>query len=345
MKQKVVFRADGNSSIGLGHLLRLVALADMLKNDILVCFAIQKPTKSVIALIQNTCSEIISLPEETDYLKEANSLIHNHLDGNEIVVLDGYHFKSEYQKLLATKCKKLVYVDDLHSWHQHAHCIINHALGVSPKDYSAESYTQFYLGLNYALLRKEFFNFKFAKRNVKQIKKVFVSMGGTDIHNVTLKVIEALSTINFIENITVLVGSVNVRHTSVQNYLSSNSLTKFNLKQNLSAQELCDELNSCDLAICPASTTAIEACAIGIGLICGTTASNQNDILRGLDQNNCILNAGDLTQLSVQQIRALVMDLSENTEPLVKMMLAQKELIDGKSPQRFVELFKKLQDA
>ena len=33
IKKKVVLRADGNSKIGLGHVYRLLALAEMLKED------------------------------------------------------------------------------------------------------------------------------------------------------------------------------------------------------------------------------------------------------------------------------------------------------------------------
>ena len=37
--QKLFFRADGNSSIGLGHLLRLLAVADALKYKFEITFA------------------------------------------------------------------------------------------------------------------------------------------------------------------------------------------------------------------------------------------------------------------------------------------------------------------
>lgn len=345
MKQKVVFRADGNSSIGLGHILRLLALAEMLKAEFFISFALQEPNDYLINLVKGSCHELISLPEEPDFLKEAQQFSTGHLTGNEIVVLDGYSFQSEYQKMIAAHCKKLVYVDDLHSWHHYADVIVNHAALATAEQYDAEAQTQFCLGLNYALLRKEFLIPHATKRNIPAVKKIFLSMGGADVHNVTSKFMEAIKDIDFVEEICVLVGKVNPHFASIETAINENTKQNFKLRQNLSAAELCEELNSSQLAICPASTTALEACALGIGMISGYTADNQFDILEGLNRMNCILNLGDLTRIPVEQIRASIVDLNDNTDALVRMIMAQKEMIDGKSPERFLKLFHELSHA
>jgi UDP-2,4-diacetamido-2,4,6-trideoxy-beta-L-altropyranose hydrolase len=345
MKPTVIFRADGNSSIGLGHVLRLLSLAEMLKDQFQLIFYIQQPTPYVVELISPFCNTIVALPLQSDYLEEAKQLSTQYLNGNEIVVLDGYYFESEYQLILKDKCGKLVCIDDLHSWYCHADALINHAEGVSKADYKAAPETKFYLGLKYALLRTAFFEQPLTRRSIPAVTKVFVSMGGADVYNVTLKITEALASAAGISEITLLIGKVNPHYESVANYIRENKLSHFHIKSNLSASEVAAELRSAQLAICPASTTAIEACAVGIGIISGTTASNQQDILKGLTAHNCLLNLGDLTLVSPEQIRAAVIDLSENTDAIVKMMLAQRELIDGKSPERIFQLFTNLTNA
>lgn len=342
MKQKVIFRADGNSEIGLGHVLRLVALADLLQSEFVVCFAIQQPTAFIQNLLKPLCSEIISLPATHDYEKEAHTISTEILTGKEIFVLDGYYFKTTYQETIKTHCKKLVYIDDLHGWHQCADVIINHADGVIASDYSSESYTQFYLGLKYALLRKEFFEPKFSRPRFSKIDKVFLSMGGADIYNVTQKVIEALSSINNITNTTVLIGKVNPHSAQIFSCLKDKRIDNMQIKSNLSASELFYEISTSQLAICPASNTALEACAVGIGMISGFTAENQLDILKGLDRNNCIENLGDLTTVSIDKIRSAILGLTLNMERVKQMIAAQKKLIDGKSPERLIQIFNKL---
>lgn len=342
MMQKIFFRADGNSSIGLGHVLRLVALADMLKNHFTICFAIQGATDYIKNLLTTICNEIITLPLEKDLLKEAQFISENYLTGNEIVVLDGYHFHREYQTTIKSNCKKLVYIDDLRAGHQAADVIINHAENVIESDYDAEPKTQFYLGLKYALVRKDFFQNQNSQKSISEIKKIFVSMGGADVSNVTLKVVEALEPVKKIESITILIAHMNPNHQLVEKLIKEKALANFKVKCNLSAHQLCEEFRSSQLFICPASTTAIEAIAFGIGLLSGYTAENQLGILSGLTEKKCLINLGDLVKIPAYKIREEVLNLMEKTNSINEMIFAQKKLIDGKSPERLLQIFKEL---
>ena len=175
MKRNIIIRADGGSSIGMGHVVRSLALAEMLKSEFDIYFAIQNPSDYVLNTIQKTTSNLISLPSTNNFIEDLNNFL-NHLKGDEIVVLDGYNFESEYQNGIKEKGCKLVVIDDLHSWHQVADFVINHADGASQMDYSAESYTEFYLGLNYILLRKEFLHSDFRKNKITSVSKFFISM-------------------------------------------------------------------------------------------------------------------------------------------------------------------------
>jgi hypothetical protein len=49
--KRLVFRADGNATIGLGHLVRLLALADMLRGLAPGVFVVRDPTPAVGQLI------------------------------------------------------------------------------------------------------------------------------------------------------------------------------------------------------------------------------------------------------------------------------------------------------
>src|SRR5205823_4199042 len=108
-------------------------------------------------------------------------LLSENLNPTDIVVLDGYNFNTEYQQAIKNKGCKLVVIDDLHAWHQVADVVINHAEGITSPDYSAESYTQFCLGLDYVLLRKPFLQPKTSIRKITSVKKVFISMGAADV--------------------------------------------------------------------------------------------------------------------------------------------------------------------
>src|SRR5579862_8558861 len=96
-KQKLIIRVDGGSDIGLGHISRCCALADMLKDHFEINFYTRTNSKSVINDIENYCNKVFILNNTISYKEEADNWI-EFLKGDEIVVLDGYSFITYYQQ-------------------------------------------------------------------------------------------------------------------------------------------------------------------------------------------------------------------------------------------------------
>jgi UDP-2,4-diacetamido-2,4,6-trideoxy-beta-L-altropyranose hydrolase len=341
LKPNIIIRADGGTSIGMGHIVRCIALADMLKNDFNIVFAIQKPVESVIKTIHTITQMIIHLPQTDDYTADATNFT-TYLNTNDIVILDGYNFKTEYQKSIKDKGCKLVCIDDLHAWHQYADIVINHAEGIQASVYSTEDYTQLYLGLNYVLLRSPFLHGDNPNKKLNSIKKVFISMGASDIANNSGKFTEALISLPGIEEIHLMLGSINPNLNVIQNLIDTNKQVKIIPHFDISDEELRELLRQCDIAICPASSISLECCATGIGLISGYTAENQMDNLNSLDKRKTLVNFGDLLQLSITEIQTKISILIKHPEIFNDMIIRQKQMIDGKSPYRLLGVFKNL---
>ncbi len=339
MKSKIIIRADGGSSIGMGHVVRCLALADMLKNDFEISVAIQQPSETVIKIIASVTKSIIVLPETNDFEKDS---IHfsAHLKGDEIVLLDGYNFKTEYQQKIKHIGCKLAAIDDLHQWHTVADVLINHAESIEKKDYSSEDYTQFCLGLNYILLRKDFFEIQKKNKNSNAPFKIFISMGAADEHNNTLKFTEALLEINSIAEINLMLSSINPHLKNIESF--SKNKDKIKLHFNLSAMQLVNLLQNCDISICPASSIALESCAVGIVLISGVTANNQQGNLQGLKKHDVIFDLGNFNLLTKTEIKNKIETIILQKEKMAQTLSNQEKMIDGKSPERLLTVFKKL---
>lgn len=339
MKPKIIIRADGGTSIGMGHVMRCIALADMLKNDFNVAFAIQTPAESVIKNIHSVTETILHLPDTTDYKKDATGFS-QFLEPTDIVILDGYNFKTDYQKIIKSAGCKLVVIDDLHDWHQVADAVINHAAGITAADYSKEEYTKLYLGLEYALLRKPFLIPSKEIKKINAVKKVFISMGASDINNLTKKFTEALIQIKGIEEIHLMLGSINPNLKSIDLLIEKNKQIIIKKHFEISAEQLAELLKKCDLSICPASSISLESCAIGIGLITGYTAENQKGILSGLADKKTIIDLGDLNAIKTEAIISEIKKIIEVPEKLNELIENQKKIIDHDSPKRLLEIFK-----
>jgi UDP-2,4-diacetamido-2,4,6-trideoxy-beta-L-altropyranose hydrolase len=269
MKPKVHIRVDGGQEFGLGHLVRCIALAQMLKKAYDISFFSKEiPMKIAREIFENGfASEKIS--SESEFFDV--------LEGNEIVVLDHYDLGTDHQRKIKEKGCRLVCIDDLHDKEFHADLIINHSPGITPQDYSAQPYTQFALGPKYALLRSNFIQAAGRERKIKSYDSVLICFGGSDPTNLTKKVLEYLGRSSLFLKITVVLGP---------SYAHKESLVAFANKDHVTIMEALDEgamlqaMLSTSIAVVPASGIVMEAIAAGTVPLIGYAAPNQKNIFR-----------------------------------------------------------------
>lgn len=285
-KNTIIFRADGNSQIGLGHVIRCLALAELLNNDFHCRFAIQDPSPEIVDQIKAICPEIILLLTRINELeKEADELIKT-FSGQEIIVLDGYQFTTDYQQILKQKGNVLVCLDDLHDRHFVADAIINIAGGVAKNAYSVAPYTKLCLGPAYALLRKPFREVqKMVSPEPEKAQRILICFGGADLENFTLQTVRNLLHLSL--NLEIVIGSAYQHQDSLQKIIAKNS--SVHLHQNLSAEEMAGLMQTCEAAITSASSVAYEYCAVNGILFLEKTAANQTDLYNFLISENLAL--------------------------------------------------------
>lgn len=327
--RKVLFRADGHAKIGLGHVFRSLALAEMLSDAFECHFLIRNPLPILRKQILSICKSIIELPENTNDLEEAAHITQKYLSGNEIVVLDGYHFITDYQQIIKNKGGKIVCIDDIHAYHFVADIVINHAGGLTREKYSAEKYTQFCLGLQYALLRKPF---REAARNRiypdRRENKVFICLGGADPNNDTLEVLEKLEQHANINHCYLVLGGAYLHRAALEDFLKKSSL-KIELLSNLSAEEMVRYMKKCSKAITPPSTVSYEYLSVGGELYLKIIADNQLNI------NNYFIKEG--LAFTFEQFGNI------NAASVHLALQKQQKLLDGNVEERFLNQFKFLQ--
>jgi UDP-2,4-diacetamido-2,4,6-trideoxy-beta-L-altropyranose hydrolase len=322
----------------MGHAMRCIALAEMLKNNFQVHFVLQSTSAAVYELISSYNYTYTALERTSDFGTDVNHFC-LHIQPTDIVVLDGYNFKTEYQIQVKQKAKALVCIDDLHAWHHVADVVINHAEGVKESDYDCETYTKLLLGLKYVLLRDPFLIKEKSHKPITNVSKVFVSMGAADEHNLTLLFARALIQMTQIHEVHLMVSDINP-HLGQLKDLAQNTSTKIQLHFNLKATELATLLRQCDVAICPASSISLECCAVGIGLVAGYTAENQKGNLQGVSAHNAAFNLGDFKMLTHDICVRELENIFRKTKELTEQMANQTKMIDGKSGERFKSEFK-----
>jgi len=301
-KRTIVFRADGNSEIGLGHVMRCIALSEMLQSFFYLKFAIQNPSKELQAILSKSISEVIPLPLTANYSEDATNFLST-LSKEDIVVLDGYKFDSDYQKVLKTAGFTLVSIDDIHPYHFYSDAIINHSPGIQASDYSVEPYTKMYVGSDYALLRQAFLNKNNTSRIIPSVNRVLICFGGADPLNLTVNVLEACLLLDSIE-IQIVIGGVNKYLDDIQQIINKHTDRRIVLHKNISSDEMVQVMSEVDLIVCPSSTIVYEALCLDLNIITGYYVDNQKLFLDYLESNGYVCNMGDWNTVNVGDIYA-----------------------------------------
>lgn len=332
---KLIFRADGSPKIGLGHIMRCLAIAEMLRGMFKISFAIQNPSPSILKLLQQESISIINLPETFNYNIDRENFI-KHLTNQEIIILDGYSFESSYQLSLKKHCRKLIAIDDLVEWHQYADVVINHNSNIKATDYQAEKYTKFLIGTQYALLRQVFLNAHSGTYtlNSNPIKNIFVNLGGADPDNVTYRVVEDLINISPELKIIAVLGSANMFREKFSLFDNSN----IKLHQNLTADKLVHLIRDSDIAIVSCSTISYEVATLKKPFIGIVTAKNQISLCDFYKKEKIALDVLEKNYIGSELKNALNKSELYINETLRK----QERFFDGKSGERIASFFKTL---
>jgi UDP-2,4-diacetamido-2,4,6-trideoxy-beta-L-altropyranose hydrolase len=335
--KSIIIRVDGSPEIGLGHIYRGIALAEMLKEDFSVTFIVK--SSSTISPIKEAGFHILILPEDINMSKEPEWLIQN-FQTDSIIILDGYQFLENYQRILKNKGFKLVYVDDLVEFHMYADLVINHAPGVKPEDYSAESYTKFALGPKYAILRPVFLEATKQKRLIPTIDTAFVCFGGADSNDLTLMSTKILLQIKQIERINIVVGAA-YRHTEI--YSLQKKIPLINIFQNLTEKELIEVMFKSNLAIASASTILYELCTVKMAILSGYYIENQKNIYYGLIDYKSIYGIGNFRTIKKSTyLKHLNAILSDQNNIVEIMLNNQARVFDHFIRKRLLTIIKSL---
>ena len=325
---------EANSKIGMGHLIRCSALAEILCKDFDITFFTLDTHAELINKFLAKEFKKQTLKSEEEFLKALNK--------SDIVVLDGYEFDSAYQSKIKSIGCKLVYIDDLMKEGNKADLIINQAEGIKRENYKSASASVYCLGSQYALLRKPFLqSASEPQRQFEKINTAFVSFGGADSDNVSEKVLKVLLQFNEWENIYLLSGPVNENVKDWKSrYLNDKRVTFVN---GLTAEEICSLLHKCHLGICPSSSLSLEICAVGMVMLTGTTAANQNGYYEALICNSVALGVGIWQKASEQEIGDKIRGILRYDSKDIEFFTGnQKQYIDGKSGWRLQKAFMKL---
>ena len=306
-KGRIFIRADADNLNGFGHFFRCLALISMINDDFECHFIIRNPSNELVEKISKLCLTYFVLPEINDPIKEAKYLVDYCLENGSIVILDGYKFDTNYQRIIKEKAYRIISIDDIHPYHFISDAVINQ-IPINIDGYSTEDYTKLYLGFNYSLLREPFLSAaKFELfHETKQANVILICFGGSDYFNLTSFALKCILDIESIVEIHIIIGSGFLHSKELQSLSLSKPERNINIHMDLNAKEMVSVIKKCDTAIVSASSILLECIACGVSFVTGFYVDNQKEFVNFLNQKGLIDNYIDFKSIRIDEFRKII---------------------------------------
>ena len=348
--ERLVIRVDASIQIGTGHLMRCLALAQAWKDAggrVIFITACQDE-----GLLQRLREEEFSInllskphphPSDWDYTK---GILASYPDA--WVVLDGYHFDEVYQRQVKATEHRLLVIDDMaHLRHYYPDILLNQNIAVMEGIYSCESYTRLLLGPKYALIRQEFLRARnsFIRRFPRKAKNILVTFGGWDHKNLTLRVLQAIETLNDPETvIKVVVGELN-QHIGVLRSIVAKSQSNFEILTNV-GNDMPALMKWADLVITTVGITLWELCLFLVPTMVGLVSDNivanhrKKDIASALADMGAVENLGWLAERDIQELAEDIDKCIHDPKLRKSMSGSMTRVVDGRGAERAVNVMR-----
>src|ERR1700722_13563948 len=192
----LLVRADASSAIGSGHVMRCLALAKAWQNTGgRVSWLIAESIPFIDERLVGEGIHRSSVEVAPGTAVDAAQTVAAARGANPAwVVVDGYRFRPDYVRQLKSAGLHVLFFDDDGRFDSYASdVVLNQNVLANREMYEKrEPYTRLLLGSEYVLLRPEFLAEPRARAHPATVRKVLVTMGGSDSENVTRKVLLAL---------------------------------------------------------------------------------------------------------------------------------------------------------
>lgn len=333
MSNTLTIRADCSSTIGTGHVMRMIALAQAWQAiDGKVCFIgdvaplATRLRKEGFSTLPMTASP----PDGGDI----NTLINATKPGDWIAI-DGYHFDTNYQRAIRNAGRKTLVLDDVCDRNPYnADILLNQNPDAGKYSYSINEDATQLLGARYALLRKEFTQHQDERRCIPdKASNILVTLGGADHANMTPKALDAIATMgDDTLHIKIVAGPANPHLDELRKKVNTLSCSCELLT---AVNDMPSLMRWADLAISAAGSTCWELCFFGVPMLTFVIADNQQGIGRELAARELAVCLD--TTASVEDIAAGLHRLCTDATARKAMSTKGKTLIDGRGATRVAQ--------
>ena len=276
----VLILTEGGQDIGFGHITRCSSIYEAFEEKGFSPELIVNGDETVQNLVSDKRYRIM------DWLRNRSHLF-DMIKPSDIVFIDSYLSDSDLYEEISNRAGTAVYFDDNMRIDYPKGFVLNGAILAEQMPYPKKEDVTYLLGARYSPLRKEFWEVpKKAIRDDPEV--ILVTFGGTDIRNLTLRVLKLLihTFPKLLKKVIIAEGFQNVAE--IQQVKGNHIELIFSP----GAEEMKKAMWESGIAISAGGQTLFELARMGVPTIVVTVADNQSNNVRGWEATGFVEYAG-----------------------------------------------------
>jgi spore coat polysaccharide biosynthesis protein SpsF len=337
----VLFRCDASPSIGLGHLVRCLALADELheKHGVAVSFAMRaSPLAS--EMVRRRSYKAMQAPDGQVFDQQAWLQECILKSGAQILVVD---VRDDLSKAalegLAENGTIIAVLDDLSDRRWAADLAFYPPVPQVRRVEWSGFRGRVCVGWEWIVLRSQFAESIPPRYNSTCTLLLLITMGGSDPAGLTLKAVRALDRLAGADNedfeSMIIVGAGFCHRQSLQDLLSQ-TRRRFTVRDDVS--EMSTAMAQADLAVCSFGMTSYELAAMGVPAVCVCLTEDHAQSASALVAAGMCISAGINGEDTEIRLATAVKGLLADKNARAQMSARARELVDGRGASRIAEV-------
>lgn len=343
----LLVRADSGTQLGMGHVMRCLALALAWKErggevTLLTCSEGDGARRRFV----DHGFEVIPLEARHPAPEDLGATLQEleRLKGNDPgaplpwLVTDGYFFSPAFHEAVRAAGFPLLVLDDIADQPLYVpDILLNQNLGAERFEYRCGPETIRLLGTRYALLRPEFRREGIVEDEVPETaRRVLVTLGGGDPDNLTLRVLDALRRSDIEElDVVAVVGSGNPHRAALEEVAGDSDGVSIRLEYDV--DNMADLMEWADMAVSAAGSTCWELAATGVPAVLLVAAENQREIAAALAREEFAVNLGWHEEVAPERLTLATDRAMRDRNWRGKASERGRALVDGRGAERVAE--------
>lgn len=331
---RVVFRVDASLTVGTGHVMRCLTLADQLcRHGVHASFICREEPGHLIERTRSRGYAAHILVGAIDDIE--GSATHLAQLRPDWIVVDHYSLGKAWEKAVRQHTKRIFVIDDLADRDHDCDLLLDQNLyeGVEQR-YAARvpEHCRQLIGPHYALLRPEFAQFRGrVLRSARPVSRLLVNFGGADSANETARVLRILhELVPASVSVDVVTGPSNPHGEQITALVSD----KPAVTVHVSTDRMAELMSQADASIGAGGSTTWERFCLGLPSLVIAVAENQVPTSQYLGKLGAIDYIGRGSELTADGIRAAVSRFLSDHEGRSKMAEMGMQLVDGQGAER-----------